>query len=138
MRSTKKQRTLNSTCSKTPKNGKWMQLRKSMQIPFVGIPNPMLVGKTVKREIDARARMTVPPTVGSEEKAPEVFLGRYLGFRTRYFATGITKLAGYSRCLSVMASTMPKSKKTALATILPPMVLGIAPTTSLPFLVLQV
>ena len=36
----------------------------------------------------------------------------------------MTKLAGYSLCLSVIASVIPKSIKTALATILPPIVLG--------------
>ena len=45
---------------------------------------------------------------------------------------GMTKLAGYLRCLSVIESTIPKSKKIALATIFPPIVLGIAPTAVRP------
>lgn len=54
-----------------------------------------------------------------------------------YLATGRTKLAGYSLCLSVIASTIPKSKKTALATILAPILLGMAPTLSRPSVVSQ-
>jgi len=46
--------------------------------------------------------------------------------------TGITKLAGYSRCLSVIASVIPKSMNTALATIFAPIKLGIEPFASLP------
>ena len=45
---------------------------------------------------------------------------------------GITKLAGYSRCLSVIESVIPKSKKTALAINLAPMVLGIKVVTFRP------
>lgn len=56
---------------------------------------------------------------------------------TSYFTIGTTKLAGYSLCLSVIASVIPKSKKTALATILPPMELGIEANPSLPSSVLQ-
>ena len=52
---------------------------------------------------------------------------------TLSYFIGITKLAGYSLCLSVIESTIPKSKNTALATILPPIVLGIPPTASPPF-----
>lgn len=54
-----------------------------------------------------------------------------------YFCTGITKLAGYSRCLSVIASVIPKSRKTALATILPPIVLGTEANPSRPSSVVQ-
>src|ERR1700741_2598569 len=39
----------------------------------------------------------------------------------------MTKLAGYWRGLSVMASVIPRSRNTALATILRPISLGIAP-----------
>lgn len=50
---------------------------------------------------------------------------------------GITKLAGYSRCLSVIASTIPRSRKTALATIFAPIVLGTDATAILPSSVLH-
>src|SRR6478609_12179676 len=49
----------------------------------------------------------------------------------------ITKLAGYSRDLSVMASVMPKSINTALAMILAPSVLGTDPTAVRPSIVLH-
>lgn len=45
---------------------------------------------------------------------------------------GITKLAGYCRCLSVIESVIPKSMNTALATILASIVLGIEPVVSRP------
>lgn len=50
---------------------------------------------------------------------------------------GITKLAGYCRCLSVIESVMPKSINTALATIFASIVLGIEPVVSRPSNVLQ-
>jgi len=50
---------------------------------------------------------------------------------------GITKLAGYCRCLSVIESVMPKSINTALATIFGSIVLGIEPVVSRPSNVLQ-
>ena|SRR3972149_2297968 len=53
------------------------------------------------------------------------------------FFTGITKLGVYSRCLSVIPSTIPKSKKTALAIILAPTVLGIDTTALRPLRVVR-
>jgi len=50
---------------------------------------------------------------------------------------GITKLAGYCRCLSVIESVIPKSMNTALATIFASIVLGIEPVVSRPSDVLQ-
>jgi hypothetical protein len=49
----------------------------------------------------------------------------------------MTKLAGYCRCLSVIESVIPKSMKTALATILASIVLGMEPVVSRPSDVLQ-
>ena len=49
----------------------------------------------------------------------------------------MTKLAGYSRCLSVIELVMPKSRNTALATILAPMVLGTEAAASRPSVVLH-
>ena len=54
-----------------------------------------------------------------------------------YYFIGMTKLAGYSLCLSVIESTIPKSRNTALATIFPPIELGIPPTAVRPFEDLQ-
>ncbi len=54
-----------------------------------------------------------------------------------HFWIGMTKLGGYLRCLSVMASTIPKSRNIALATIFPPIVLGIAPLAVRPSSVSQ-
>ncbi len=50
---------------------------------------------------------------------------------------GMTKLAGYCRCLSVIESVIPKSMNTALATILASIVLGMEPVVSRPSDVLQ-
>ncbi len=50
---------------------------------------------------------------------------------------GITKLAGYSRCLSVIASVIPKSRNTALATIFAPTVLSSEPNDLRPSSVSQ-
>lgn len=50
---------------------------------------------------------------------------------------GITKLAGYCRCLSVIESVIPKSRNTALATIFASIVLGMEPVVSRPSAVLQ-
>jgi len=50
---------------------------------------------------------------------------------------GITKLAGYCRCLSVIESVIPKSMNTALATIFASIVLGMEPVVSRPSNVLQ-
>ncbi len=52
-------------------------------------------------------------------------------------AMGITKLAAYRRCLSVMASVIPRSRNTALATILPPISLSIDPNAFRPSSVSQ-
>ena len=49
----------------------------------------------------------------------------------------MTKLAGYSRCLSVIESVMRKSRNTALATILEPMALGTEAVASRPSVVLH-
>lgn len=52
-------------------------------------------------------------------------------------AMGMTKLAAYRRCLSVMASVIPRSRNTALATILPPISLSIDPNALRPSSVSQ-
>lgn len=52
-------------------------------------------------------------------------------------AIGITRLGAYFLCLSVIASVMPRSRNTALATISAPISLSIIATASLPSDVLQ-
>ena len=59
-------------------------------------------------------------------------VGRYFAF-----SIGITKLAGYSLCLSVIASVIPKSMNTALATIFAPIVLASEPKAFRPSSVSQ-
>ena len=53
------------------------------------------------------------------------------------FCIGITKLAGYCRCMSVIESVMPKSMNAALAMIFGSIVLGMEPTVSRPSAVLH-
>jgi len=66
-----------------------------------------------------------------------LFTGTHSFSMACYYFIGMTKLAGYSLCLSVIESTIPKSRNTALATIFPPIVLGIPPTAVRPFEDLQ-
>lgn len=74
--------------------------------------------------------------VASERRAYCISFGAGTG-GLPFGAIGITKLAGYCRCLSVIESVMPKSMNTALAIIFGSMVLGIDPEDSLPSSVLH-
>ena len=86
-----------------------------------------------------RKPIRMPTQQGRFWFAVEAWLGTNIkAFNWKvYFFTGTTKLAGYSRCLSVIASVIPKSRKTALATIFPPMELGTDAKPVLPSSVVQ-